>query len=97
MNPHVLINTVFSGNPDDAGILPRGLDVLFNSISGKQWPGMDLKPRMFCDVVKLSPEEEERERKIKERTLRLNSGEVRMKDCCGALDARQWDVTENSQ
>ena len=66
------------GNPRDAGVLPRGLDVLFNSISGKQWPGMDLKPGMFNDVVKLSPEDEEKERKIKERTLKLNCGEVRM-------------------
>lgn len=44
---------------------------------------MDLKPSMFCDVVKLSPEEEEREQKVKERTLRLNSSEVRMKGCVG--------------
>ncbi|XP_076451814.1 uncharacterized protein LOC143287590 [Babylonia areolata] len=63
------------GNARDAGILPRGLDVLFNSISGKQWPGMDLKPNMFCDVVKLSPDDEEKERKMKERTLKLNSSE----------------------
>ncbi|KAK7497988.1 hypothetical protein BaRGS_00010859, partial [Batillaria attramentaria] len=63
------------GNPREAGVLPRGLDVLFNSISGKQWPTMDLKPRMFNDVVKLSPTEEEEERKVKERTLKLNSSE----------------------
>ncbi|KAK7093265.1 hypothetical protein V1264_007051 [Littorina saxatilis] len=63
------------GNPRNAGVLPRGLDVLFNSINGKQWPGMDLKPHMFCDVVKLSPEQEETERKLKERTLKLNSSE----------------------
>ena len=44
---------------------------------------MDLKPSMFCDVVKLSPEEEEREQKVKERTLRLNSSEVRMKGSFG--------------
>ena len=73
----------YPGNPHEAGILPRGLDVLFNSISGKQWPGMDLKPSMFCDVVKLSPEEEEREQKVKERTLRLNSSDVRMKGSFG--------------
>jgi hypothetical protein len=67
-------------------VLPRGLDVIFNSINGKQWPGMDLKPKMFCNVVKLSPEEEEEERKVKERTLKLNSSEVgavfSLKTCC---------------
>ncbi|XP_025078007.1 kinesin-like protein KIF20B isoform X3 [Pomacea canaliculata] len=63
------------GNPKDAGVLPRGLDVLFNSINGKQWPSMDLKPRMFNDVVKLTPEEEEKERKIKELVMKMNSSE----------------------
>ncbi|VDH94739.1 kinesin family member 20 [Mytilus galloprovincialis] len=37
------------GKPKDAGILPRALDVLFNSINGKQWPNNNLKPKMFMD------------------------------------------------
>lgn len=37
---------------------------------------MDLKPRMFNDVVKLTPEEEEKERKIKELVMKMNSSEV---------------------
>ena len=57
-------------------MLPRGLDVLFNSISGKQWPGMDLKPKLFNSVVKLSPDDEEKEKQIKEKTMRLNSRDV---------------------
>ncbi|XP_052285989.1 kinesin-like protein KIF20B isoform X2 [Dreissena polymorpha] len=60
------------GNPKDAGILPRALDVLFNSIHGKQWNGMDLKPQMFTEVVRLSPEQEQHEKRMKEATLKLS-------------------------
>ncbi|KAK3583753.1 hypothetical protein CHS0354_022786 [Potamilus streckersoni] len=59
------------GNPSDAGVLPRALDVLFNSISGKQWSHMNLKPTMFTDVIRLTEDEELREKKIKEKILRL--------------------------
>ncbi|XP_060582779.1 kinesin-like protein KIF20A [Ruditapes philippinarum] len=60
------------GNPKDAGILPRALDVLFNSINKRQWDGMDLKPKMFIDVTRLTPEQELMERKIKERVMKLS-------------------------
>lgn len=63
------------GNPQDAGVLPRALDVLFNSISGKQWPTMNLKPCMFNDVVTLSSAEEEEEHRLKERILKMNTNE----------------------
>lgn len=65
-----------TGEPKDAGILPRALDVLFNSISNKQCHSMNLKPKMFTDVVKLSPDQVEYERKIKEKTLKLSNEEV---------------------
>lgn len=58
---------------------------------------MDLKPSMFCDVVKLSPEEEEREQKVKERTLRLNSSEVRMKGSVGGLGPKPVECDKSSQ
>jgi hypothetical protein len=76
----------FTGEPRDAGILPRALDVLFNSINGKQQSGYDLKPTMFMDVVKLTKEEAEDERKVKGKTLKLSSDEV----CSGSksLSAR---------
>ncbi|KAL3861886.1 hypothetical protein ACJMK2_007900 [Sinanodonta woodiana] len=60
------------GNPSDAGVLPRALDVLFNSISGKQWGHMNLKPTMFTDVIRLTEDEELREKKLKEKILRLS-------------------------
>jgi len=49
------------GIPRDGGILPRSLDVLFNSIEGKHYTKMNLKPRFCTDVVRLSDEEEHKE------------------------------------
>ncbi|XP_061196904.1 kinesin-like protein KIF20B [Saccostrea echinata] len=63
------------GEPRDAGILPRALDVLFNSINNKHLSGYILKPKMFMDVVKLTKEEAEEERRSKEKTLKLSNDE----------------------
>ena len=67
---------MFVGVPHDVGILPRALDVLFNSISGKQMEDMSLKPQMFCDVVRLSPTDVEKELTLKESTLKMATSEV---------------------
>ncbi|XP_050413395.1 kinesin-like protein KIF20A, partial [Patella vulgata] len=61
------------GKQSDAGILPRALDVLFNSINNKQLSGMNLKPKMFMDVAKLTAEQEEAERKIKDRIMQMST------------------------
>lgn len=71
-----MINCVNAGEPRDAGILPRALDVLFNSINNKQVSGYDLKPKMFMDVVKLNKEEADEEKRVKDRTLKLSNDEV---------------------
>lgn len=71
-----MINCVNAGEPRDAGILPRTLDVLFNSINNKQVSGYDLKPKMFMDVVKLNKEEADDEKRLKEKTLKLSNDEV---------------------
>ena len=65
-----------TGNPKDAGILPRALDVLFNSIHGKQLDNESLKPHMFNDVQKLSPEQQQVNAKVKEAVLKLADTEV---------------------
>ncbi|GFO47821.1 kinesin-like protein [Plakobranchus ocellatus] len=59
------------GKPQDAGILPRSLDVLFNSIEGKQISNPRLKPEMFNGVVRLSADEVLTELKIKKQTLKM--------------------------
>lgn len=49
------------GTPKDGGILPRALDVVFNSISKKLYTRPNLKPKHHQDVVSLTQEEEEAE------------------------------------
>ena len=39
------------GTPEDGGLLPRSLDVIFNSIEGCQCTGVRLQPKYFNDVV----------------------------------------------
>uniref|UniRef100_UPI00398F44A3 kinesin-like protein KIF20A n=1 Tax=Pristiophorus japonicus TaxID=55135 RepID=UPI00398F44A3 len=41
------------GSRHDNGILPRSLAVIFNSLQGKLYPRMDLKPNLCNDVIKL--------------------------------------------
>ncbi|XP_059846037.1 kinesin-like protein KIF20A isoform X2 [Hypanus sabinus] len=41
------------GTRQDNGILPRSLAVIFNSIRGKLYPRMDLKPSLCNDVIRL--------------------------------------------
>ena len=50
--------------------------MLFNSISGKQMEDMSLKPKMFCDVARLTDSEMEKEVLLKENTLKLATVEV---------------------
>ncbi|CAL1537472.1 unnamed protein product, partial [Lymnaea stagnalis] len=64
------------GMPQDAGILPRCLDVIFNSISGKQTLTLAFKPLMFTDVSRLTPEEIMAEKKVKARTMRMSVDDV---------------------
>ncbi|XP_048577376.1 kinesin-like protein KIF20B isoform X3 [Nematostella vectensis] len=49
------------GTAKDGGVLPRTLDVLFNSIHGREYNRMDLKPRYFCDVMRLDKKQEHME------------------------------------
>ncbi|XP_014668542.1 PREDICTED: kinesin-like protein KIF20B isoform X2 [Priapulus caudatus] len=59
------------GNQSDEGILPRSLDVIFNSVVDKQYESMNLKPRCFQDVVRLSEEQEASEAAFKRGILRM--------------------------
>ncbi len=65
-----------SGSATDGGILPRALDVIFNSISGQQWDSMVFKPDMFCAVTKLTPSEMQVQEKVKEKVMRMATDEV---------------------
>lgn len=64
------------GTPKDGGILPRSLDVLFNSIEGKHYHRMNLKPRFCTDVTRLTDDEEHKENNYKSTLLSSLDKEV---------------------
>ncbi|CAL4091661.1 unnamed protein product, partial [Meganyctiphanes norvegica] len=61
------------GTSQDAGILPRTLEVLFNNVGEKQYPHKDLKPRYFCEVVRIDERDVKKEEEIKESIFRIGS------------------------
>ncbi|XP_063963250.1 kinesin-like protein KIF20B isoform X2 [Lytechinus pictus] len=61
------------GVPQDGGILPRSLDVIFNSIEDRQYLSNRVKPRYFCDVVKLSERQQKKEEEVKSKVLALGN------------------------
>lgn len=69
------------GTPKDGGVLPRSLDVLFNSIEGKHYHRMNLKPRFCTDVTRLTDDEEHRENNYKSALLSSLDKEVCV-NCC---------------
>ena len=60
-----------AGNPNNGGILPRSLDVIFNSIEDKHWNDMSLKPKMFGDVLRLTPQQIEKEQLVKDKVFKM--------------------------
>ncbi|XP_078071623.1 kinesin-like protein KIF20A [Mustelus asterias] len=53
------------GTPNDAGILPRALGMLFERIQGRQYQKMDLKPHIGDEVLKLDSRQIWQEETIK--------------------------------
>lgn len=68
---------IFTGTAEDGGILPRTFDTLFNSLQGKLLPGYSVKPKMFCDVEKLSENRQELEQLTKDMLFKSQPFEVR--------------------
>ncbi|XP_074641317.1 uncharacterized protein LOC141899063 [Tubulanus polymorphus] len=82
------------GNPHDAGILPRSLDVVFNSIEGKQWTSMTLKPKLFCDVARLNANQIEVEKLVKQKVFAMASDDD--KKCSDLLGDDVVSSTDSS-
>ncbi|XP_066925185.1 kinesin-like protein KIF20B isoform X2 [Clytia hemisphaerica] len=57
------------GNPNDGGVLPRALDVIFNSISKKLYTRPNLKPKHCQSVVSLTEDEEQIEELVRKSVL----------------------------
>lgn len=62
---------LLSGTEDDVGILPRTMDMLFESIQGKLYATMDFKPHRCRDYIRLTREQAREETAIKNSILRL--------------------------
>ncbi|XP_077206442.1 kinesin-like protein KIF20B isoform X2 [Paroedura picta] len=61
----------YQGTEDNAGILPRALEMLFRNIPGKLYPKMDFKPHRCREHRKLNAEEVREEMNLKNSLLRL--------------------------
>ena len=58
-----------TGTSTEPGILPRSLDVIFNSIDQKQFSSIAIKPKHFSSVEYLDSREQEREEALKEEIM----------------------------
>ena len=65
-----------TGTPSDPGILPRSLDVIFNSIDQHQLSRVSVKPKHFSEVSYLSKEEETEIATCKENILNMVSIQI---------------------
>ncbi|XP_054838918.1 kinesin-like protein KIF20B [Eublepharis macularius] len=83
----------YQGTEDDAGILPRALDMLFRNIQGTVYPKMDFKPHRCRDHRKLSEEEVREEMLLKNSLLRLVK-EVEYQTGMNGNDNRTSDQSE---
>ena len=61
------------GTGTDPGVLPRALDVIFNSIEKAKMSGVPLKPKHFSEVRILSASDQVKEKEAKEKLLELVS------------------------
>ncbi|XP_069836456.1 kinesin-like protein KIF20B isoform X2 [Dendropsophus ebraccatus] len=60
----------FQGTRDNAGILPRSMEMLFNAIEGKVYSKMDIKPHRCRDYIRLTKEQVRTENAFKNGVLR---------------------------
>ena len=62
-----------TGTPSDPGILPRSLDVIFNSIDQQQLSSVSVKPKHFSELIHLSKEEASEMKTYRENILNMVS------------------------
>lgn len=70
-----------TGTKCDVGILPRSMEMLFNTIDGKVYSKMDIKPHRCRDYIRLTKEQIKTEVAFKNGVLR-HTKEV----CCALAD-----------
>ena len=60
------------GTSGEPGVLPRTLDVIFNSIKGHHFESLYIKPKFHSEATYLNDTEQENELAIKETLLKVN-------------------------
>ena len=66
------------GTETNPGIVPRALDVIFNSVKNQLRRDASIKPRYYCDATQLSARELIEEMKIKQAVMKAAAEEVIM-------------------
>ena len=67
-----LCMSVHLGTSGEPGVLPRTLDVIFNSIKGHHFESLYIKPKFHSEATYLNDTEQENELAIKETLLKVN-------------------------
>ncbi|XP_043331975.1 kinesin-like protein KIF20B isoform X2 [Cervus canadensis] len=75
----------FQGTEENTGILPRTLNVLFDSLQERLYAKMNLKPHRSREYLRLSPDQEKEEAASKSALLRQIKEVVMHNDSYGAL------------
>ena len=67
----VIYHYIFTiGTSTDPGLLPRTLDVIFNSVGQNQFEDFQIKPKFHSEAEYLKDIEQEREKEIKQDLLK---------------------------
>ena len=67
----VIYHYIFTlGTSTDPGLLPRTLDVIFNSVGQNQFEDFQIKPKFHSEAEYLKDTEQEREKEIKQDLLK---------------------------
>ena len=69
------------GTPEDSGVLPRTLDVLFNSIQPQHYAGTPVYPKFYSDVAFLEPAEHQQYLRLKDESLASHGTKVTWQEC----------------
>ncbi|XP_045710570.1 kinesin-like protein KIF20B isoform X5 [Phyllostomus hastatus] len=75
----------FQGTEENIGILPRTLNVLFDSLQGRLYTKMNLKPHRSREYIRLSPDQEKEEIASKSALLRQVKEVVMQNDSYDAI------------
>ncbi|XP_024152502.1 kinesin-like protein KIF20B isoform X2 [Oryzias melastigma] len=80
----------FLGPDADAGILPRSLDVIFNSVEGRVFSGTSIKPHRCREFTRLSEEQQAEEASFKRNLFRQTAENEKSKSSLSSLSGETF-------